>query len=87
MTSKQMAYGNIEQGTPSSTHRLERGVPFFRRGVIVTAMPQFKGLYIFPNSPETVPAVFQQTVINTFKDTAGTRTRWPITPGSQVTKS
>lgn len=84
MTAKEMAYGNIEQGTSSNVHRVERTVPFMRRGVSIPSMPQFKGLWLYTLAagPTTanvhVPLVFRQTM-------TATRVRWPITPGSQVT--
>jgi hypothetical protein len=90
MTAKQLAYGNSQMGnTTSSTYRTERSVPFMRRGVTVTVVPRFKGLFIYPLSPAQVPSVFQQTVTNVnappvTNASAGTRTRWPVGPGKQV---
>ena len=91
MKAKDLAYGNSQMGnTTPSTYRTERSVPFMRRGVVVTVIPRFKGLTIYPLTPSTVPAVFQQTVTNVNPPTAtnasaGTRTRWPVGPGKQVT--
>ena len=85
MTAKQLAYGTNFTGTSASTYRSERGIPFLRRGSPVVVIPRFKGLNIYPQSPGTTPPVFQQTITNANAATAGTRTRWPIGPGKQVT--
>ena len=90
MKTKDLAYGGGMSGTSPSTYRTERSVPFMRRGVNVVVVPRFKGLFIYPLSAATVPAVFQQTVTNVnappvSNASAGTRTRWPVGPGKQVT--
>jgi len=84
ITAKQMAYNGQRGGTDSQTFRNERSVPFMRRGINLPAIPAFKGLPLYPQSASTVPPAFQQTVINTFNSTMGTRTRWPIGPAKQI---
>lgn len=84
MTTKQMAYGNIELGMSSDTHRVARTVPFMRRGINLPVMPQFKGLWLYTLAagPTTqnvhVPIVFRQLM-------TPNRVRWPVGPGGQVT--
>jgi hypothetical protein len=66
--------------------------------VNIIALPQFKGLDLYPRAHGNAPAVFQQTVTNvntttiaatpqTFNTTVGARTRWPVASGNQTTQA
>lgn len=49
---KTMMYSGVDSSNDSSTFRLERGSPFRRRGKLVKALPQFKGLAVYSPTSE-----------------------------------
>jgi hypothetical protein len=56
----------------TATYRLGRGFPFLRRGVAVSAIPQFKGITLYSHTANT-PAPFQNSQV-------GKNITWPIPP-------
>lgn len=57
----QMAYSIAPTDYTPRLQRLERGVPFYRRGNPVTVVPRFKGLKIIAYNPASVLTSFAVT--------------------------
>lgn len=67
---QEMAYSIAPTDYTPRTQRLERGVPFYRRGTAVTVVPRFKGQKIIAYNPASV--------LNSFAVTATTvNVTWP----------